>query len=74
MNVLKVIFKNNLVLYKIYFKKLLKDNSDKYHFLLSTDENNALKVRKLSITNSMFEKLVRFKIDSELYFENHVKS
>ena len=74
MNVLKVILKNNLVLYKIYFKKLLKDNSEKNHFLLSTDENNALKVRKLSITNSRFEKLVRFKIDSELYFENHVKS
>ena len=55
-------------------KIFLKANSEKYNLLLSTDKNNALKVEEFAITNGKCEKLLGIKADSQLCFENHVKS
>lgn len=38
MNVLKITLKNKLILYDIVFKNILKENSQKYYFLFSTDK------------------------------------
>ena len=59
---------------RIVKKIFLKANPEKYNLLLSTDKNNALKVEEFAITNGKCEKLLGIKADSQLCFENHVKS
>lgn len=49
MNALNDLKKESDVIQKL-FKKILKANSDKNHLLLSTNKNNALRVREFSIT------------------------
>ena len=52
----------------------MKANADKCHLLVSSDESCKAKIEDFSIKNSIEEKLVGVKFDSNLSFENHVTS
>ena len=52
----------------------LKANPDKYHLLINTDENVALKVKKETVTNSSNEKLVGILFNNKFDFDEHVTS
>ena len=52
----------------------MKANADKCHLLVSSDESCTAKIEDFSIKNSIEEKLLGLKFDSNLSFENHVTS
>ena len=52
----------------------MKVNTDKCHFLVSSDESCTAKINDFSIKDSTEEKLLGVKFDSNLSFENRVTS
>ena len=52
----------------------MKAKADKFHLLVSSDENCTANIEDFSIKNSTEEKLLRVKVDSSLSFGNHVTS
>ena len=52
----------------------MKANTDKCHLLVSSDESCAAKIEDFSIKNSIEEKLLGLKFDSNLSFESHITS
>ena len=51
----------------------MKENTDKCHLIVSTDESIEIRVGESSIKNSTCEKLLGVKIDNKLNFDTHVK-
>ena len=52
----------------------MKANTDRYHLLVSSNENCTAKIEVFNIKNSTEEKLLEVKFDSDLSFENYVTS
>ena len=52
----------------------MKANADKCHLLVSSDESCTAKIEDFSIKNSIEEKLLGLKFDSNLSFESHITS
>ena len=62
-----------LSLFKSFKHNILKDNADKYHFLVSTDEEVNLTCEQFHHKkNSICEKPPRVNFDSELIFDQHI--
>ena len=74
MNVSNNFEKDSDILLKWFKKNFLKVKPEKYHLILSTDKNNALREGEFFTINSKYEKLLGRKTDSHLSCENHVKS
>ena len=51
----------------------MKENTDKCHLIVSTDEPIEIRVGESLIKNSTCEKLLGVKIDNKLNFDTHVK-
>ena len=51
----------------------MKENTDKCHLIVSTDEPIEIRVGESPIKNSTCEKLLGVKIDNKLNFDTHVK-
>ena len=51
----------------------MKENTDKYHLIVSTDEPIEIRVGESLIKNNICEKLLGVKIDNKLNFDTHVK-
>ena len=49
-------------------------NADKCHLLVTRDTGVTAKIGELDVKSSREEKLLGVKIDSKLFFENHVSS
>ena len=49
-------------------------NADKCHLLVTRDTGVTTKIGELDVKSSREEKLLGVKIDSKLFFENHVSS
>ena len=52
----------------------MKANTDRYHLLVSSNENCTAKIEVFNIKNSTEEKLLEAKFDFDLSFENYVTS
>ena len=50
----------------------MKANSDKCHFLCSSNREVSLTIENQIIKNSEFEKLLGIKLDSKMNFNSHV--
>ena len=50
----------------------MKANADKWHLLVARDTDVTAKIGEFDVKNSREKKLLGFKIDSKLSFENHV--
>ena len=72
--VLKDLEQGSDTLLKLLTDNLLKANPEKYHLLVSTNEERHLNKGKVEISNSKCEKFLGIKIDSKLMFDSHVKS
>ena len=51
----------------------MKENTDKYHLIVSTDEPIEIRVGESLVKNSTCEKFLGFRIDNKLNFDTHVK-
>ena len=52
----------------------MKANADKCHLLVTRDTDVTAKIGECDVKNSREEKLLGIKIDSKLFFQNHVSS
>ena len=59
---------------KWFTDNLLKENPEKYHLVVSTNEKRHLNVGEMEISISKCENLLGIKIDSKLIFDSHVKA
>ena len=59
-------------LFKWFKNNLFKDNPDKCHLLVSTNEKTKMNIGEFSIENSDRDKLLGVKIDNKLTFDCHV--
>ena len=51
----------------------MKENTDKCHLIVSTDETIEIRVGESLIKNGTCEKLLGLKIDNKLTFDTHVR-
>ena len=72
--VLKELEQGSDTLLKWSTDNLLKVNPEKYHLLVSTNENRHLNVGEVEISNSKCEKFLGIKFDSKVIFDSNVKS
>ena len=49
----------------------MKSNPDKYHLLVSPNENVAIKIGNFQTENTKREKLLRIQFDNKLYLDYH---
>ena len=59
-------------LFRWFENNLLKDNADKFHFLVSPSQEVSLNVNNFKIKNSDCEKPLGVKFDSKLRFDQHI--
>ena len=59
-------------LYEWFKNNLLKTNADKYHLLVSSSENESIRVDENDVRKSQCEKLLGAKFDTKLTFKNHI--
>ena len=52
----------------------MKDNTDKFHLILSTGDSNQIQIRNSLIKGFLCEKLFSVKFDHKLAFDQNVKS
>ena len=50
----------------------MKDNSDKYYFLLTGENKLTLNINQFQIKDSKQEKLLGIAVDNKLTFEKHI--
>ena len=55
-----------------WFNNLMRINTDKCHFLVSTNNTVKIKIGNFDITNSKSEKLLGVKFDHKLSFDDHI--
>ena len=51
----------------------MKGNTDKCHFIISSNDSSEIKIGNSLIKNSNCEKLLGVKIDTKLTFDDHIK-
>lgn len=59
MDALNDFYQDSNILLKWFKENLLKVDTKNYHLHFITDENNALEIGKIPISNSKWEKLIR---------------
>ena len=52
----------------------MKDNTDKFHLILTTRDSNQIQIGNSLITGSLCEKLFSVKFDHKLAFDQNIKS
>ena len=52
----------------------MKDNTDKFHLILSTRDSNQIQIGNSVIKGSLCEKLFSVKFDPKLAFDQNIKS
>ena len=70
--VIESLEKNIDKLFHWFSDNFLKDNTDKCHLLINTDENFALKIKNKTITNSSNQKLLGILFNNRFDFDEHV--
>ena len=58
--------------FKWFHDNLMKSNPYKCHFIVSTNENVAIRIGNFQIENTKREKLLGTKFDNKLYFNYHL--
>ena len=72
--VIESLEKNIDKLFHWFSDNFLKANPDKCHLLINTDENDALKIKNETFTNSSNEKGLGILFNNKFYFDEHVTS
>ena len=60
-------------LFQCFSHNQMRENTDKCHLIVSTDESIEIQVGESLTKNSTCEKLLGVKIDNKLNFDTHVK-
>ena len=72
-DVIESLERASVSLFRWFENNLFKGNADKYHFLLSTIREVSFNVNNFKIKNSDREKVLGFKFDSKLRFDQHIR-
>ena len=62
----------SMKLFKWFADNQMKANQDKYHLIVSKNENISMHFGPFEIKNTICEKLLGIKVDSRLYFNEHL--
>ena len=71
-DVIESLDRASVSLFTWFENNLLKDNADRFHFLVSLSQEVNLNVNNFKIKNSDCEKLLGVKFDSKLRFDQHI--
>ena len=72
-DVIRILENDSIKLFKWFSDKMVKANKDKCGIIVSSNEHVSMKLDKIEIENSNCERLLGTKkIDSKLYFEEHL--
>ena len=72
-DVMESLERASVSLFRWFENNLFKGNADKYHFLLNTIREVSFNVNNFKIKNSDREKVLGFKFDSKLRFDQHIR-
>ena len=71
-HVIESLERASISLFRWFENNLLKDNADKWNFLVSTSQEVSLNVNNFKIKNNDCEKLLDVKFDCKLRFDRHI--
>ena len=71
-DVIESFARTSVSLFRWFENNLLKGNTDKCHFLVSTSQEVSLNVNSFKVKNNEYEKPSGVRFDSKLRFDQHI--
>ena len=70
-DVIRILENDSIRLFKSFSDNQVKVNQDKYHLIVSNNEDFSIKIDDIEVESSHCEKLLSIKMDSKLNFKDH---